>query len=667
MPHDPFPMIVEYLRSPDMQVRKNALTALSVLGTDRSVEAIIKLAMDDRHPEDVRERAEKELVRLQESGQKHAAAAIQKQMNGDPKTALRAYLLAGRIQSRGVPIGPPELSWTRRVQLAFQSHFHLKIPVLDRLRLVVPALLGGLAGALLFASVLFLTRAIRVDYDDSVTILFYLVLSGTLFAMAAGATSAIFATPVPQQVDRFATLIVEPLLAALGSLALVMAGLLFWLFTSVTGRQATLGADIVLLLELALVAACVRVATIIAHGVVRGRWRNTLIQTAAGASFGIMILTLIPIFLTDPDMSMRAKDIWYFAVPACFGLACAFARIDNPASPQGPRPGWIETFLTMSLGAVLVGVLLLAGWVGMSERGRGNSEGIVYKAPRFAQASTPVDTQFVVGRIPRRIKISLQRPASFGVAVRGDIPGTDRDVRVAILNTPYERDDPPTLVGELAKGEYMLSITKTPLDEFEDVAVSSAPQHVGASQYDELSRVLARRIGRRGTGVDPERAGPGENFMVRVAIGLDGGTMSFVTASDSVNYIDEVNRSLRESRGPSTSNTSIDACQKGTLWGLHGDPRVVNACERALQLSTTAADSASAHSWLGLNRALNSDLAGAAQAFQAALRGPVVSEEEHLPYGRWIQTLKSGANPIDAEVLQELRDRERRYAFVDGF
>ena len=83
---------------------------------------------------------------------------------------------------------------------------------------------------------------------------------------------------------------------------------------------------------------------------------------------------------------------------------------------------------------------------------------------------------------------------------------------------------------------------------------------------------------------------------------------------------------------------------------------VLPACDRAVAIEL---DGANARDFRGLARALTGDTEGAIADFTAYVQWT----REHYAYDRWgarrdqwIQELKQGRNPFDAETLAQLRD-----------
>src|SRR5437762_13845976 len=103
----------EFLGSDESQVRKNALTALSVLATPGSLELLARTSMSDADA-GVRERASDEIARLDPTLASTAIESLWRTLVEGGEHWRQAYVALGRLRGLGVPLTVPRGVGLRR-------------------------------------------------------------------------------------------------------------------------------------------------------------------------------------------------------------------------------------------------------------------------------------------------------------------------------------------------------------------------------------------------------------------------------------------------------------------------------------------------------------------------------------------------------------------------
>ncbi len=326
MPNNALAIIEEFLRAPDAQVRKNALTALAVFADDETeITQLIEVALNDPEIE-IRRRAEKEISSLKgeafSSALQQLHVALSKQ-----STSITAYALLGRLRSRGIEVSTPELSLFQRLQLAAKLNKSL-YPTRDwkfRLRSWKYGLLGGVIGLALVGFFLSVTAKVRPeDFID-------LVIPTLIFAPCVAVFVTARASPIALQFDRFAAFLVEVGTA-------IMLGFLFsFLAILVTFNKLDLKDALNALIFMPLIIGVARAGTFLAHGIFKNRKWNLWVQIIVGAMAGVMAHTLIT-FIFWRRLAPNAQGsffptTWVNLLPISLCAATAFAFIDRQAPP----------------------------------------------------------------------------------------------------------------------------------------------------------------------------------------------------------------------------------------------------------------------------------------------------------------------------------------------
>ncbi|HJQ33106.1 MAG TPA: HEAT repeat domain-containing protein [Pyrinomonadaceae bacterium] len=379
MASNALPIIEEFLRAGTPQQRKNALTALTVIGDAACVRALAASALGDEDA-GVRAHALDELASLGE--EKNAAVGVfeDELQSGDKAKSVRAYAVLGRLQSVGAYKTAVRPKRSRRLLLAASLYKHLYlVKNWDfRLRSWKAGLLGSLAGGLIFVPLTVLMY-LRLDeqhfavYDSlpfsTERIVFYMI--GVLLIIMGGAVMAMVAsqraTPINLHISDIAAVFVEMVAATLLG------------FIGILGFYAVLNAllpklpivknllTIGYMVLTGVMAGVTRAASAMAFGIYVNRKMNWLAEVLAGTVAGfVVIAAAITISFGSGAMSAdEARVIPMAALPFAMGCASAFASIDN-ASPPAKAPHGLSGFLlqilffpaVIALGAT-VGFLML--------------------------------------------------------------------------------------------------------------------------------------------------------------------------------------------------------------------------------------------------------------------------------------------------------------------
>jgi hypothetical protein len=375
------------LRAAVPQQRKNALTALTVIGDAASVRILAQAALGDEDA-GVRAHALDEIALLGE-GKVAAGGVFEKELHsGDRAKQVRAYAVLGRLQGVGAYEADVDLTFRSKLLLAASLYKHIYV-VKNwdfRLRSWRSALLGSLAGSLILIPTtawVYLRHApsicvyqglpINCMYPgvpmSSERIIYYVI--GVLLIVGAGAVASMIAsqraTPINLHISFYAAVAVEMLTA------------IFLGFMGTLGYYAVLNVLVDLpidknvwtigfMLLAGLLAAVVRGASAQAFGLFANPKVNWLVEVVAGTVVGFVLVTsVVLISLSSGAMTGdEARFISMGSVPFAMGYASAFASIDI-ASPPARSPRGRSAFLlqilffpgVLALGLAIGFVLLL--------------------------------------------------------------------------------------------------------------------------------------------------------------------------------------------------------------------------------------------------------------------------------------------------------------------
>ena len=356
MPNRPIEIASDVLhRAQEPQVRRNAATALGVLGTPQAAATLASTAVKDEEAS-VREHAAAEVLRLQPDDRAAAVSTLRSMLTRSDHGA-RAYELLGRLRSwsgRAIPLDIPLVD-----QLRLESRLnHALVPtswLRPRYGTVAAALLGTGSAFALVALLVAWRMDVSVTSPPLVSWLLYSLLTAALL----GATSTLRTTPIGLHPSRMAALLVET-----GWVVLVTAPVALLL-----GSFGLGGGIVQTILLLPLFAAAVRVGSVLgAAGRFRGLTGRQTWATATGGSAGLLFLAAATVLQALPTtggmlMPLVLMPLILTLVPVAFGLAYAYARVDRTDAPPdrgGGRAARTAAAIITLLAAAVVAVFLVA-------------------------------------------------------------------------------------------------------------------------------------------------------------------------------------------------------------------------------------------------------------------------------------------------------------------
>lgn len=688
MSRDPVPVIEEFLRDDEVRLRRNALTALGVIGGERSVGLLVRSALTDPQPE-VRNQAVREIGALLQEDKGSSGEVLERLASAgrDPDAYLsslgdeqtepgevrrRAARLLGEIRSTGEsPAGA--LPIKQRLLVAVQQGTRYypreeRQSVRFRTRALRPGLVGGLVGAVLFAVFLAIARVPALE-----GVLVPLLLAGVITAPLFALCATQFATPAaPRRFDRAVGVPIELGAAAVGGLlfGIVVAALL--LLDGWPPRYLVYH-----ILLAVLLAVVVRLGTLMAYGLTNRVQTNQLVQVAVGGLLGLLVLTLVtaavagapdgpPVATGDLDdlstiappptgRGVLARALWFGLLPACVALALAFASVDNETRPAAAElSGSRETGrqanserrralaagpLFGSVGRLFAGGLLCSGvavLLGLSVWFRGS-------APESAELThlafdlVREDTLLVETTFPAQVDVEVQRGDTLSAVVLNHPTGAEtRDYTLTLEEASGGKaetgDDPPFVHRSVVPGRYRLLVGQ----------FSPSPY----TPADVFAELAWRFVGEPG-----EPSGEG-GFWLWVSNRPRSENNAWARASALEMAVEAVRLvSTAPDLGRIDPTTLNDACWFGSLYGFHREPHVIEACEAVVSQEPSAGHRDSR----GLNRALNGQLSGAADDFLAFADDALAGPEERLSRSGWVAALRSGRNPFTPAVIDSLR------------
>jgi hypothetical protein len=351
------PFLETVLTTGSLQARKNAMTALRILGTEESVDMLVDFgARTD--VDALRERAVEEIGLLEGAARDFAFRSLRKDRQG--KERARVYRLLGALSvesggalSRGAGNLSdamrlwPELYKVEKKKLRFYLRgFWPGVPV---------------TAAVSLAWIGLLYWGLNTSADDA----FFLAFAAAFLAMGYIVVATVRSTPIGlQSVGGFGAIAVEvltPVLLVLVPTAVVMlfadGGAGLWL-------PATL--------MVAGLAGGVRLGTIAAYGLLRTSRDNWIAESVVGAVGGLAVLSAGAVWLLslDPENLYSTNLLWTMFVPVTAGMAVAFGKIDRSVE-KGRRvrqkPLRFQTVIPRPVGvglsAMLLAVVLLPAMI----------------------------------------------------------------------------------------------------------------------------------------------------------------------------------------------------------------------------------------------------------------------------------------------------------------
>jgi Tfp pilus assembly protein PilF len=316
-PHNAVLLIIEYLRSPDAQVRRNALTALGCVPSEETFREIVRSALVDDEPK-VRERAEDEILAAGNPPPTSLVAALNEQF-GPSKLLVPAYTLIGSLRCRGVDIRLPRMSVLRRIKLVLASRRqNFDRPAANLRR---SAFVGSIIGAL--ALLLYINLTMRVNLGTPAALA--VASAALILPLAIMFFTRLWWTPIQRQPDRLINGLLEILVLCL--IGAVVAALQQGMFIAYSHSHAT-GVSIGIALAAGAASlGAVRLGTYVAHGCFRGAMLNRIAQICTGFAAGALVLTII---LANIERGQSPAVVqWPLMLPILLGLACAFSAVDR--------------------------------------------------------------------------------------------------------------------------------------------------------------------------------------------------------------------------------------------------------------------------------------------------------------------------------------------------
>jgi hypothetical protein len=468
-------LIGEFLRSPDLQHRKNAASALAVTATPESLAALTRLAVHDP-ARAVRRRAEDEIRALPPAASATAADCLRTALN-DPQQEKATVGTLGRLRAKGWHGLSPAGSMRRRIRLAARSRFDRasELDVASRFRALVPVLFGTFVAV--FALACLVSISVRPPEPfEVVALLFFDGFTGAIIALTVSQSRH----PVRLQFDRLAAMAVEAVVAAgAGVMAGVVVFLIAAVATSGPGSQPTAWDLLIVVISTVTLASGVRLGTLWAVGAFRGRRRNRYGQIVAGACFGVLIVTLE----LAPNETPVKSYAWALLVCTAFALATAFAALEGDAGTHWSTIGRLSRpFVLVAVSAVFVPLVLLLGQAfGSGAMGRlftpanearGVPPGTGLERTSIPAESTrgPFDRSFPVNSDHMQVDFVLATRRTVEAEIPEEVKlgryrlGADHSVylrRIEPLGALLNRnDDPPTIKSTLDAGTYRIEVRR---------------------------------------------------------------------------------------------------------------------------------------------------------------------------------------------------------------
>jgi hypothetical protein len=345
MPNRPIEIATELLRyDPEPQVRRNAVTALGVLGTPDAAESIVATAIEDGDP-GVRDHAAAEVLRLSQGDRDAAHAALLTRLS-DHQRGVGAYRLLGRLRNEGGFAVRVPASFSQRVKLEFKLNQALNPGTWWKPR---PHSMGAaLAGTLASLAVIAAVVVSALDIGEAGQAMSQWVTYSALLALVLGGAATLRTTPIYLHPSYAAGTLVEAVWASM----LTVAGAVLPVLLILSDEP---GALLPLLGQIALFGAAVR-AGAAAGAATRfhEQYARSVWAAAAGGCAGLLVLGVF--VALRGTLGGGSGSMILALVPVGFGLAYASGRVDERARKAGPAGG----VLARSFAAALI----LAGLAG---------------------------------------------------------------------------------------------------------------------------------------------------------------------------------------------------------------------------------------------------------------------------------------------------------------
>jgi len=460
--HSALSLIIEYLRSPDAQVRRNALTALGCVPSKEAFREIVRSALVDEDPK-VRERAEDEIFSAGNPPPLALVDVLRDQFLPG-MLPVPAYTLVGRLRGRGMAIRLPQMSMMRRIKLSLASRRrHPQQPTANLRR---SAFVGSVIGAV--ALLLYINLTMRVNLGTPAAL--GLASSAFILPLAIMFFTRQWWSPIQRQPDRLTGGLLEILVLCF--LGAGIGALLQSIFIAITHQHAT-GASIgISLLASALGLGAIRFGTLVAHGCFRGAMLNRIAQISVGFVAATLALTVILANIR------RGQDtsavLWPLMLPISFGLACAISAVDR------------ESYITQSAQPIFrrtgrpLAALLLAAMVVPASFPLIPKKHVHVQESKFPRRIIPIES------LPIKVELNLSTPQIAKFVVPEAKKGLG-DFRIGLWSGEVSRsdlkealrhptdssaldyqDDPPEINELLGPGTYQVVVDGPVTDNNED-------------------------------------------------------------------------------------------------------------------------------------------------------------------------------------------------------
>jgi hypothetical protein len=339
----------EFLRSTDPQVRKNALTALSVTDDQAAAELMAKAALSDED-RGVRKRALEEVALLGGAARPYAVKLFAEALESeDELLQQRAYFVLGQLKSKGVPVSDVRVPRGRRMRLAASvvSRSFLARNWLHRLRGWRYGFWGSLAGVgvfIIYAADAFATRGL-LEVVALIVAAAAVVCLGVLLAVF----STQFATSMNLHLSRRHAVFIELITSFVCS---IVGLLLFYTFLGgYINSLFRVENEVIFFIFIplcGLLAMSVRLGTIIGLrvGEAMGDWKavrlKRLYEVFAGTLAGFFSMSVVFFIYwinaskneyMTPEIRV-VTSLWLSSLAIALGLANAYAKIDSEAPPE---------------------------------------------------------------------------------------------------------------------------------------------------------------------------------------------------------------------------------------------------------------------------------------------------------------------------------------------
>lgn len=348
-------LINDVLNTGTLQAKRNALTALRIVGTQESIGKLVGAAVTLEG--DLHERAVAEILQLDAARTELARRSLREEAQ-NPRTRDLAYRVYGLLGWRiDGTIGARILNALRLAGTLYRGQSWQDFPA----RMMPDALVAAASAALV------LSAALMAVLDLIPNGMGEIFLWSSLIAVSLSAIAAWRASPIGLQSaggwPALATEIVIPGLtvsAVAAALGLAVLGSMS-ILTDFAGFSAA--SAVVAALALGATVSAVRAGSALAHRLFDQHLLDRLAPTFAGAAAGIAVLSAATSWLRL-DLSASASSYVDYAWPAlacaAFGVAAGFGRIDAQA-PTKTRP----MFGNLLRGTVALAIIGSVGFAGV--------------------------------------------------------------------------------------------------------------------------------------------------------------------------------------------------------------------------------------------------------------------------------------------------------------